>query len=60
MKFVDDEKAKQALQRVATEMDLLERRIEQDTAAQIETVEETVSGIGTATLISDNKYRLSL
>lgn len=60
MKFVDDERAKQVLQRVATEMDLLERRIEQDTAAQIDTVEETVSGIGTATLISDNKYRLSL
>lgn len=60
MKFVDDERAKQVLQRVATEMDLLERRIEQDTAAQIETVEETVSGIGTATLISDNKYQLSL
>lgn len=59
MTIVNDERAKQALQRIATEISKIDSA-QQETAAQVTEIGTVVTEIGTATLISDNKYRLSL
>lgn len=59
MTIVNDERAKQALQRIATEISKVDSA-QQETAAQVTEIGTVVTEIGTATLISDNKYRLSL
>lgn len=59
MVIVNDERAKQAIQRIATEISKVDSA-QQETAAQVAQIAPVVTEIGTATLISDNKYRLSL
>ena len=59
MTIVNEERAKQAIQRIATEISKVDSA-QQETAAQVEEIATVVTGIGTATLIAENRYRLAL